>query len=380
MTTRVARRSMPLLLGLGLCLLAAHEIRAAAPIKVPMTADRWQATDNAEYVKYKGLDALHLKEGFAVLKDVTFRNGTIEFDVDPQGRMGAGVGFRRRDGDTYEDFYLRPRPNCAQAWDCMQYAPYTRGVLLWDMFPQYQAPAPLREGEWNHVKLVISGRRLHVFINGATSPTLKVGRLEGDTLEGGLLLQGPGYFANLTVAPDAVEGLAAAPEKDPTAVDRRFVRDWQIAPFRELPDGEEPAAITGKSPATTWRPLAAERGGVVNISREYGLPLPRPRRAVAWLKTTIVSDKDQSKRTAIGWSREVWVFVNGRQVFKDANYYQPPAARKTPEGRVSLDNGAFVLPLKKGDNEVTVAVANNFYGWGLILRLEDLEGVRLTRK
>lgn len=110
MATAIAGPSMATLIGLGLCLLGAHEIRAAAPIKVPMTADRWETTGNAEYVKYKDLDALHLKGGVAVVKDVTFRNGTIEFDVDPVGTMGAGVGFRRRDGDTCEDFYLRPRP------------------------------------------------------------------------------------------------------------------------------------------------------------------------------------------------------------------------------------------------------------------------------
>jgi hypothetical protein len=27
-----------------------------------------------------------------------------------------------------------------------------------------------------------------------------------------------------------------------------------------------------------------------------------------------------------------------------------------------------------------VAVANNFYGWGLILRLDDLEGIQLARQ
>jgi len=28
-----------------------------------------------------------------------------------------------------------------------------------------------------------------------------------------------------------------------------------------------------------------------------------------------------------------------------------------------------------GDNEVAVAIANNFFGWGLMLRLADPEGV-----
>ena len=48
------------------------------------------------------------------------------------------------------------------------------------------------------------------------------------------------------------------------------------------------------------------------------------------------------------------------------------------DGRLSLENGAFTLPLNAGDNDVVVAVANAFFGWGLILRLDDAAGVRLT--
>jgi len=55
-------------------------------------------------------------------------------------------------------------------------------------------------------------------------------------------------------------------------------------------------------------------------------------------------------------------------------------ARKAPDGRCSLENGAFTLPLEAGDNEVAVALANNFFGWGLMLRLADPEGVELAAK
>lgn len=109
------------------------------------------------------------------------------------------------------------------------------------------------------------------------------------------------------------------------------------------------------------------------------MPIERPVRSLTWLKTTISSTKSQSKNAAIGWSREIWLFVNGQRVFADKNLFQPPAARKAPDGRLSLQNGSFVLPLKAGDNEVAVAIANNFYGWGLILRLDDLEGIQLAR-
>ena len=91
------------------------------------------------------------------------------------------------------------------------------------------------------MKVVISGRRMSLFVNGATSPTLAVGSLAGDAQEGDLTLLGPGAFANLKVTPDAVEGLAESAEPDPTAGDRQLVRDWRLAPFSELPDGNEPA-------------------------------------------------------------------------------------------------------------------------------------------
>jgi hypothetical protein len=348
---------------------------------VPMTAERWPMVfGKAEFKEHKGKQALvMIAEGGAKLTDLTFRNGTIEFDVDPAG-MGAGLGFRMQGEDAFELLYFRPQADCAKAPDCTQYAPFVRKVLLWDVFPQYQAPAPLRQNDWNHVKVVISGRRMRVFVNGSTSPTLAVGSLEGDTQEGQLVLVGPGAFADFTVTPDAVEGLATEPEADPTAGDQRFVRQWQIAPSSSLPDGSEPTVADLPKPSTTWRALAAERGGLVNISRLYGLPAERPTRSLTWLKTTISSTKSQSKKTAIGWSREVWVFVNGQRVYADKNLYQPPTARKAPDGRLSLENGSFVLPLKAGDNEVAVAIANNFYGWGLILRLDDLEGIQLARQ
>jgi len=126
--------------------------------------------------------------------------------------------------------------------------------------------------------------------------------------------------------------------------------------------------------------ISTERNGLVNLSREYGRPLPEPNRAVAWLKTTIISDRKQTKKVDIGWTRELWVFVNGKLVYADKNLFELEGARKAPDARCSLENGTFTLPLAAGDNEVAVAIANNFYGWGLKLRLADPEGVYLTAK
>jgi len=76
--------------------------------------------------------------------------------------------------------------------------------------------------------------------------------------------------------------------------------------------------------------------------------------------------------------REIVVFVNGQLVFADKNLFQPPVARKIPDGRLSLENGSLMLPLKAGDNEVAIAIVNNFYGWGVRMHLDDVKGLTLA--
>lgn len=357
-------------------------LRSAEPQKIAMTADRWEANGDVQFLHTDGNDApmgdiVKVTKGYALLKDFAFHDGTIEFDTQPNGSMGAGVAFRYRDKDTYEDFYLRPRPKCDQAEDCIQYAPNTKGVLLWDVFPQFQAPAPLKDGMvWNHIRMVISGKRMNIYVNGGTQPALKIGHLEGDAIEGGIFLQGPGTFANLVITPGATDGLTPEPEPDSTDADKRLVRDWQLSAWSTLDGGKEPAY--SDLPANDWSPIKAERAGLVNISRIDGLPTNRKTRTLAWLKTTIVSNKAQTKKVDFGWVREAWVFVNGKLVYSDKNMYQPPEARKKPDGRLSLDNGSFDLPLQAGKNEIAIAVATQFYGWGIKMQVADLKGIKLA--
>src|SRR5215468_3950745 len=357
-------------------------VQAAEPITIAMTADHWDTKENAEFLRqlgfYHGL--MRLNSGHAVLKGVTFSNGTIEFDVNTIGRGAPGIAFREQDEKNFELVYLRPDPACPAFHACIQYTPETHGVLLWDLFPQYQTRAALRENGWNHIKMVVSGRRMNVFVNDAPAPTLEVGRLEGDATQGGLHLEGPGTFANIVITPDAVDGLSPEPAKDPLDGDRRLVRNWNLSASSPLPNGKDAMYNEMPSASQEWKAISTERNGLVNLSRLYGRPLPEPKRSVAWLKTTITSDRKQTKKVDIGWTRELWVFLNGKLVYSDRNIWEQEGARKFPDGRCSLENGSFTLPLEAGDNEVAVAIANNFYGWGLMLRLADAEGVRLPAK
>jgi len=369
--------------------IASPAARAAEPVKIPMTADRWTTeAGTVNFIEHLGKPSIELQQGdyqkripsgMASLKNFQFGNGTIEYDVAAENGMGAAFMFRAASKENFEMFYLRPRANCQDAPDCVQYAPQIHNVLLWDVFPQYQGPAPLRSGQWNHVKLVISGKRMNIYVNSAIQPTLKVSRLEGDTDQGGVMLAGPGFFADLTVKPDDVEGLSPDPEPDETASDERFVRHWQLSPFSKLAEDQAPVYADLPDASAKWVPLEAERSGLVNISRVYGLPLPRAQRALVWLKTSVHSSSAQQKHASFGWLREAFVFVNGQLVYADKNLYQPPAARKAPDGRLSLENGSLMLPFKAGDNEIAVALVDNFYGWGMKMHLDNVKDVFLSQ-
>jgi len=213
-----------------------------------------------------------------------------------------------------------------------------------------------------------------VWVNGG-APALDVTRLEGEAHDGAIVLQGAGFLANVKVTPGAVEGLDPRPGPDPTAKDTRFVRNWLVSPVSALAEGATPDLAALPAAKSAWTPLPAETGGLVNISRRYGLPQGR---SLVWLRTTIRAAAKAEKRAAIGWNDEVWVFVNGRQVYADVNAYRKPELRKKPDGRLSLDNGSFALPLDAGDNDIVVGVANAFFGWGLMLRLDDASGVTLA--
>jgi hypothetical protein len=93
-----------------------------------------------------------------------------------------------------------------------------------------------------------------------------------------------------------------------------------------------------------------------------------------------MSDTKQTKKVQVGWTRELWVFVNGKLAYADKNLFDQDGARKFPDGRCSLENGTFALPLEPGANEVAVAVANNFFGWGLMMRLADPGGIQLSTR
>ena len=385
------RSHVPVLL---LCsfLLAYGNAFAVTPLHIPMKADNWSLHGDAAFTSERhGVgDVLEIKKGSAELRNVTFGTGTIDYDMYMPDHGILGIRFHQKDKENAEALYFRPQANCANASDCIQYMPLEHGAFEWDLFPEDQAKAPIRLLSWNHIRIEIGGRHMRVYINGAQKPTLRVTSMEGGATAGTLSLGGPAKYANLVITPSRASAASvAAPNRESDG----FLRHWQVStasvlptttdPQLHVPKGTIPAYPTMPSATQQWKNVTAETKGLVNFSRDVGSAKDGAVVSVAWAKTTLTSDRDQVKQVSVGWVREIWIYVNGKLLFADRNLEGLPAGTVAGE-RISLGNGSIRLPLRKGINEIAIALDDNLpgntqhYGWGMEMKLNDLRG--LSRK
>lgn len=362
-------------------------------IRFPMNEEHWATvTDNVEFSTYKSVQAVQSNDenGIGILlKDYEFTDGIIEFDVELKGMGFPGIDFRV-DKDTLnsERFYIRyfgtPDPLRRTT---LQYAAVVDKVNLWDLTDDYQAAATIHEGKWNHVKLVVSGKQMKVYMNDMEQAALHVPALEGFTDSGAIALSGNVVYANFTIRPNATENLPSVAGYDPTYSDSHYLRNWSVTEPKDFPFGRDVMRVYPGNPRLSidntfldsmaiWKPITAQRRALVNLTKKFG-GTEQGQRRLTWLKTEISSETEQDKRIDMGFSDEIWVFINGQPLHTDKNYYGTPGM-KEPRGRCTLANTSFQLPLQKGKNEVLIAVTNYFFGWGIITRLADIEGLKFN--
>jgi hypothetical protein len=175
---------------------------------------------------YKGRSAVQIiaspmaanATSYALIKDVTFRDGIIEVDLAGQPAADAGAGARgfigiafRLQGDgSYEYIYLRPTNGRADDQvrrnHSTQYSSYPN--FGYDRSRQeapekYESYVDLQPGVWTKYRVEVEGRRARLYVNGAEQPCLIVNDLKLEPRDGGVALWvGPGtegYFSNLKI-------------------------------------------------------------------------------------------------------------------------------------------------------------------------------------
>ncbi|TNE62209.1 MAG: hypothetical protein EP335_12990 [Alphaproteobacteria bacterium] len=341
---------------------------------VPMTAEHWSLSDGgASFETYLDRPAIRISRGIADLKDMSFHNGTIEFDIAmPDARGFAGVYFRQRGDADAEHFYLRSHlPGMP---DANQYTPVFNGGTAWQLFhgPRYSAPTPYHFGDWTHVKLVVLNDKMDVYID-SDQPVLHVDKLFHGDSEGGIRLNGAVadyYFSNVRVDTTAPEALVGTPAALP-ALRRDLVRSFQVG-SRVVKSADveakpvlDPAAMAGQ----TWTRLDIDEAGSANLARLAARTKDADTQLV---RMVITSDTARTIKLDYGYSDRATLFLNGRGLAHGDNSYVSRDYRYL--GTIGLFDSVF-LPLQAGENELVIAISEAFGGWGIMAALDAPSGV-----
>jgi hypothetical protein len=382
-------RSLRLLVIAVAAAIAPHPALSQSPgaLSLPADSPRWQLEGQAKATEYQGRKCLLLDGGAASVKDFDIRDAVIDVDVATPAKRGFfGIQFRlTSEGANGEWVYLRQHKSGAP--DAMQYTPVLNTGANWQIYngPGFTGAVDIPADAWFHLRLEVAGAQAKLYVKDMDKPALVMNDLKSGVQKGGValyVLTGATYFANFEVreTPD-VSWERHHPPMPPGTLTK-----WSISPsYDALARHLERALSPAERDAMKWQDVEAESPGFVVLYRYREAPHlrvtfandfskrlePQPGTKVVYAKTAIQSDRDQVKKLLLGYSDEVSVFLNGKILYagRSAQYFRDPAFL----GIVNPENDAVYLPLKKGSNELVLAVSEIGGGWGFICRLADVE-------
>ena len=358
-------------------------------LSVPVDSPRWDLQGEVKVTEYQGRKCLLLNGGAAILKDFEMRDGVIDVDVATPAKRGFfGFDFRLdKDGTNYEEVYLRQHKSGLP--DAMQYTPVLNTGRNWQIYngPGFTGAVDIPKDEWFHLRLEVTGAQAKLYVKDMdkNKPALVMDDLKSGVQKGQVALYdltGATYFSNFEVrtTPDAPW------ERHLPPIPQDTLTKWSLSPsYDALARNLEHPLSAAESDSIHWQDVEAEPPGFVVLYRYREAPHPKvtfqgdfskrlepqPGMKVLYARTAIDSDRDQVKKLEIGYSDDVSVFLNGKILYRgrSAQGFRDPGFL----GIVNPENDAVYLPLKKGSNELMLAVSELGGGWGFICRLTDLE-------
>ena len=343
----------------------------------------WRITaQRAEVEQHLGRAALALSGGRIWLDDAAFKDGVIEFDVAYEEQQGfIGPIWRAETDRRFEEIYFRS--HLSGKPDAVQYTPVENGNSAWQIFSDGNALAAIDQnfGAWNHAKVVVKGDKADFYFNSDT-PQLHIPDLKTDIETGnvGLRVSGQGgmtaYFSNIVVRPlEDGEEIIGEP-KEPVPLPDGLVTAWNVSSvFHEDIVADTLTLTDAATDDLTWTALDAETNGIANISKVANRF--RDGGSTVFIRANIRADRKQMKEMRFGYSDRVRIYLNGKRV------YYGNAGWRTRDYRFLGTVGFFDsagLDLKRGDNELLIAISETFGGWAWAGAFEDQSGISIENK
>lgn len=374
--------------GLLLLFIAITQIVQAQQLQtlsLPPDSPRWEFEAEAKPTEYLGRKAIYLNGGAAVVKDFEMRDGVIDVDVaTPANRGFFGIQFRiANEGKDAEWIYLRQHKSGLA--DAMQYTPVLNTGLNWQIYSGkgFIGAVDIPKEVWFHLRLEVTGAQAKFYVKDMEKPALVIDDLKSGVQKGQIalaVLTGETYFSNFEVRQTA----DANWERHYPQMPAGTLTKWSLSPsFDALARNLEKPLSPEEAKTIQWKEVEAESPGFVTLYRYFDAPHPRvtfandfskrlepqPGMKMVYARTVIESDRDQVKKLYLGYSDDVSVFVNGKILYqgRSAQNFRDPGFL----GIMNPENDAIYIPLKKGTNELMLAVSELGGGWGFICRLAN---------
>lgn len=343
---------------------------------IPIDTTKWTINARSYLLEnFRGQDAIYIQGGSITLKDTEFLNGVIEYDIFLKKEQAfPGIYFRSDfETGTAEHFYIRPhlpgKPDANQA------VPTIQNLTAWQLYfgPRYSFAHEYKYDDWTHVKILVNGDQAQVFLDYSDSPQLSWD-LFLPAKKGGISLTGGNrsgmHLANVKVSHEAPTINNFAPiERKPI---EGLFPSWEISDMFEEKLLEDPNQVNKVLNGRSWQgKIAVDEGTAANISRIQNLRDGTPGNTVL-ARVIIESNRDQIKLLEFGYSDRVVAILNGRSIYRGNNGYRSRDYRYL--GTIGLFDGIY-LELKKGPNELVLAVSENFGGWLVTGRIQDMQGI-----
>ncbi|MBI2685045.1 MAG: hypothetical protein HYX27_01925 [Acidobacteria bacterium] len=376
--------STGLVVALTLSVTCSGSLGAAEAESFPADSPRWQLGPKAKITNYLGRHCLALEDEKATLKDFEITDGVI--DVDMAGTETRGfynISFRTQANGEGELVYLRAHKTGLD--DAQQYSPIFKGVGPWQIYngSGFTAAVAIPREAWFHVRLEITGAQAKLYVSNMAVPSLVVNDLKSGMRKGGVGFYGV-HISNVEIR----RMPPAAWERHEPAMPAATITKWSLSPSMDAleRDLERPLSKS-ETDSMKWQEVTAEPPGFVVINRyrkgpdltptffnDFSKRLePQKGMQVVYARTTILSDRDQVKKLNIGYSDDVSLFLSDRILYRgrSAQRFRDPGFL----GILNAENDAIYLPLKKGRNELVLAVSELTGGWGFICRFDDMNGI-----
>lgn len=304
--------------------------------------------------------------------DESWRNYRLTVEILPareEGFLGVDFNVRKSDGCGGNLHFSTFREDDTLMFQPMRFS--GPGSESWKLWPLSQRKIPFPRDRWIRLRIDVGETVANAYIDDDAEPLCTFYDLPSSS--GGVRFWaswgGSGYYRNLRVtrlSPQDVKPLLA--DIWAGASRQNVLRDWRATGLQPAGFGADglPAGIhSGK---LEWKPIKADRRGVVDLSATFQ---PYDRNTV-YAETVVKSDQEVVRSAWVTYTDRFTLYCNGKEVFKgpDRHWFSPDR-EKYGNSRLIPDQFEVRLPLKAGENKLLVrSEALEQFGWAFWMRLD----------